>query len=161
DDSGLLLQVGHVERFNPAFEELASRPIRPRYLTCERSGGFSGRSTDVGGVLDLMIHDLDLVLALVRSPAARVESMGLWVLGGHEDVGQARIVFANGCVADLSASRVSREPARRMTVWSSEGFAAVDFARRSVTLTQPADLLRQGRIDSRRLDAATLASLKN
>jgi predicted dehydrogenase len=159
--SGVVLQVGHVERFNPAFEELASRPIRPRYLICERSSGFSGRSTDVGVVLDLMIHDIDAVLTLVRSPVARVEALGLSVLGGHEDVAQARVTFANGCVADLSASRVSAEPARRMRVWSSEGFASVDFATRKVTFTQPAELLRQGRIDSRRLDAATLASLKS
>lgn len=160
-ESDVLLQVGHVERFNPAFEELASRPIRPRYVACERAGGFSGRSTDVGVVLDLMIHDLDVILSLVRSPVVRVEGMGLSVLGGHEDVAQARVTFANGCVADLSASRVSMEASRRMRVWSSEGFASVDFARRQVTLTQPADLLRQGRIDSRKLDAATLSSLKN
>src|SRR5262249_8511160 len=104
-DAGVTLQVGHVERFNPAFEELASRPIRPRYLPGERSRGFSGRSTDVGVVLDLMIHDLDVTLTLVRSPAVRVEALGLSVLGGHEDVAQARVTFANGCVADLSASR--------------------------------------------------------
>jgi predicted dehydrogenase len=155
-----LLQVGHIERFNPAFEELRRRPLQPRYVTCERYGGFTGRSTDVGVVLDLMIHDLDLVLALAQGPVLRVEALGAAVLGGHEDVAQARLTFAGGCVADLTASRVHPAPVRRMQVWSPEGFAAVDFARRHLTLAQPAEHLRQGRLDSRRLDGATLASLK-
>jgi predicted dehydrogenase len=155
-----ILQVGHVERFNPAFEELQRRPLRPKYVTCERYGGFSGRSTDVGAVLDLMIHDLDLVLALVRSPVRSVEALGISVLGGHEDVAQARVTFADGCVADFSASRVHPGPVRRMSVWGPEGFASIDFGRRHLTLAQPAETLRQGRLDSRRLDPATLAAVK-
>ncbi len=157
---GALLQVGHVERFNPAFEELCRRPLRPKYVSCERYSGFSGRSTDIGAVLDLMIHDLDLVLALVRAPVASVWAMGAAVLGGHEDLTRARVTFADGCVADLAASRVHPAPVRRMHVWGAEGFAGVDFARRKLTLLQPAESLRQRRIDSRRLDAATAASLR-
>jgi predicted dehydrogenase len=157
---GVALQVGHVERFNPAFEELQALPLRPRYVTGERCGGFTGRSTDVGVVLDLMVHDLDLVSALVRSPVRSVQALGVSVLGGHEDVAQARVVFANGCIADLSASRVHPAPVRRMQVWGAEGFAGIDFARRRLTLMQPAAHLRQGRIDSRRLGPATQASLK-
>ena len=154
------LQVGHIERFNPAFEELASRPLAPRYLACERYSGFSGRSTDVGVVLDLMIHDIDLVLSLVRSPVASVEAMGVSVLGGNEDMVQARVRFENGCVADFSASRVHPEPTRRMRVWGAEGYAGVDFAKRTLSLMQPGEHLRHGRIDSRRLDPATVLSLK-
>jgi predicted dehydrogenase len=157
----VLLQVGHIERFNPAFEELQSRPLRPRFIVCERTSGFSGRSTDVGVVLDLMIHDLDLVLALVRGPVARVEALGVAVLGGHEDLAQARVTFANGCVADLTASRVHPEAHRRMRIWGPEGYAGIDFARRQLTLMQPAEHLRQGWIDSRRLDPALVASLKS
>jgi predicted dehydrogenase len=155
-----LLQVGHIERFNPAFEELQSRPLRPRYIVCERCSGFSGRSTDVGVVLDLMIHDLDLVLALTRSEPARVEALGAAVLGGNEDLAQARVTFANGCIADLTASRVHPESVRRMRVWSAEGYAGVDLGKRQVTLMQPGEHLRRGRIDSRRLDPALMASLK-
>ncbi len=155
-----LLQVGHIERFNPAYEELRRRPLQPKYITCERYGGFTGRSTDIGVVLDLMIHDLDLVLDLVQAPVLHVEALGVAVLGGHEDLAQARLTFANGCVADLTASRAHPAPVRRMQVWSPEGFAGVDFARRHLTLAQPAEHLRQGRLDSRRLDAATLGSLK-
>jgi predicted dehydrogenase len=157
---GVLLQVGHIERFNPAFEELCRRPLRPRYVSCERYGAFTGRSTDIGAVLDLMIHDLDLLLALVRSPVREVQAIGLSVLGGHEDVAQARVVFANGCVANLSASRVSAAPLRRMQVWGAEGFASVDFARKHLTLVQPSEELRNRRLDPRRLDAAALARLK-
>ncbi len=155
---GVTLQVGHIERFNPAFEELSRRPLRPKYVACQRVGSFTGRSTDVGAVLDLMIHDLDLLLALVRSPVRDVQALGLAVLGGHEDVAQARLVFDNGCVADLTASRVSAAPARVMQVWSAEGFASVDFAKKRLTLVQPSDELR--RLDVRRLDAAALARLK-
>jgi predicted dehydrogenase len=157
---GVLLQVGHIERFNPAFVELQQRPLRPKFIRCERLSGFSGRSTDIGAVLDLMIHDLDLVLALVQAPVRSVEALGVAVLGGHEDVAQAWVTFANGCVAYLTSSRVNPEPVRRMQVWGPEGFAGVDFARRHLTLMQPAAHLRQGRFDSRRLDPATLASLK-
>jgi predicted dehydrogenase len=156
----VLLQAGHIERFNPAFEELQRHPLRPKYISCERCSGFTGRSTDIGVVLDLMIHDLDLVLALVRAPVTSVWAMGVAVLGGHEDLARARVTFADGCVADLCASRVHPAPVRCMQIWSAEGYASVDFARRHLTLTQPSDSLRQGRIDSRRLDAATASSLK-
>jgi predicted dehydrogenase len=154
------LQVGHIERFNPAFEELCRRPLRPKFVTCERFGSFTGRSTDIGAVLDLMIHDLDLLLALVQSPVRDVQALGLSVLGGHEDVAQARLVFENGCVANLSVSRVSTAPLRRMQVWSAEGFACLDFARKHLTLVQPSDELRRHRCDPRCLDAAGLARLK-
>jgi predicted dehydrogenase len=159
-ERGAVLQVGHVERFNPAFEELQRRPLRPKFITCERCGGFTGRGTDVGVVLDLMIHDLDLVQALVQAPVVRVEALGVAVLGGHEDVAQARLTFASGCVADLTASRVHPSPRRRMQVWGPEGYAAVDFAARHLTLMQPGEALRRGRLDSRRLDPATLAALQ-
>lgn len=157
---GVLVQVGHIERFNPAFVELQRRPVRPKYISCERLGGFSGRSTDVGVVLDLMIHDLDLVLTLVRSPVQTVEALGVAVLGGNEDLAQARVTFRCGCVAQFTASRVNPAPVRRMQVWGPEGFAGIDFARRHLTLMQPASHLRQGWFDSRRLDPANLASLK-
>lgn len=160
DRHGAVLQVGHIERFNPAFEELLSRSFRPRYLTAERCGPFTGRSLDVGVVLDLMIHDLDLILALAQAPVARVEAMGAALLGGHEDLAQARVTFANGCVADLAASRVSPEPLRRLRVFAAEGHASVDFASKHVTLMRPSEQLRQRRLDSRRLDPAALASLK-
>jgi predicted dehydrogenase len=149
------LQVGHIERFNPAFEELQRHPLQAKFIACERYSGFSGRSTDIGVVLDLMIHDLDLVLALVPAPVRSVEALGAAVLGGHEDLAQARVTFANGCIADLRASRVHPAPSRRMHVFGPEGFAGVDFARRRLTLMQPAAPLQR-----QNLDAAALATIK-
>jgi predicted dehydrogenase len=98
-EKNVILQVGHIERFNPAFEELQRRPLQPKFITCERYSGFSGRSTDIGVVLDLMIHDLDLLLSVVQSPVRHVEALGVAVLGGQEDMAQARLIFENGCVA--------------------------------------------------------------
>ena len=160
EQNGAVLQVGHIERFNPAFEAMQRLPLRPKYITSERCGGFTGRSTDVGVVFDLMIHDLDLVTTLVGSSVSSVEALGAAVLGGCEDLAQARLTFANGCVADISASRVHPVPVRQMQVWSAEGFVGADFAHRKLSLMQPAEHLRQGRMDSRRLDAGTAASLK-
>jgi predicted dehydrogenase len=154
------LQIGHIERFNPAFEELLRHPLRPKFITCERYSGFSGRSTDIGVVLDLMIHDLDLVLTLVQAPVRTVEALGVAVLGGNEDLAQARVTFTNGCVAELKASRVHPTPVRTMHVFGPEGFVGVDFAHRHLMLMQPAELIQQRRLDSRHLDAAMRASLK-
>ena len=114
-----MLQVGHVERFNPAFAAALPHLAAPQYVTAVRRSGFSFRSTDIGVVLDLMIHDIDLVLSLVRSPLRQVEALGLALFGRHEDVANARLAFENGCVAELSASRASRLPARTMDIWSS------------------------------------------
>jgi predicted dehydrogenase len=108
----------------------------------------------------MMIHDIDLLLALVASPVKQVEALGLSVLGGQEDIAHARVLFANGCLANLSVNRVSTTPQRRMQVWAPEGFAGIDFARRQLTLIQPSAEVREGRCDPRRLDAASLARLK-
>jgi predicted dehydrogenase len=139
---GVVLQVGHIERFNPAFEELQRLPLRPRVINCQRLSAFTGRSTDIGAVLDLMIHDIDLLLALVQAPVASVHAVGVTLLGGHEDATSAQVVFANGCLANLTASRVNATPLRQMQVWGPEGHALVDFARRSLTLIQAADVKR-------------------
>lgn len=136
---GVVLQVGHVERFNPALT--AARPFvsNPKYIDAVRASGFTFRSTDVGVVMDLMIHDVDLVLSMVRSPLRKVDALGLSVLGGHEDVANARLEFESGCVATLNASRVSYEPARRMNVWSPKAFASIDFATPAATLVHPCE----------------------
>jgi predicted dehydrogenase len=156
----VLLQVGHIERFNPAFEALRERPFTPKYVASERLGGYTGRSTDVGVVLDLMIHDIDLLLALVSSSITRVEALGVSVLGGPEDVATARVVFESGCVADLRASRVAAATLRRMQAWGPEGFASLDFARKHVTLMQPSAALRHHRSGQHPFDAATLTTLR-
>jgi predicted dehydrogenase len=139
----VVLQVGHVERFNPAFHAAASNIRAPKYIEAVRSSPFPFRSTDVGVVLDVMIHDIDLVLSLVNSPVRKVDSIGATVVDGHEDVANARIEFESGCVANLSASRVSYESIRRMHVWSADGFAAIDFATRTATTVSPSEALKR------------------
>jgi predicted dehydrogenase len=158
--TGAVLQVGHIERFNPAFEQLQQHPLQPKFVECERLGMFSGRSTDIGAVLDLMIHDLDLLLALVRSPVSSVEAVGVALFGQHEDVANARLGFANGCVAMVTASRASASPVRRMRVWAPEGYAGVDFAKRHLTLVQPSEQFRTSRLGARKLDPTELGLLK-
>ena len=113
-----VLQVGHVERFNPVFKYLESVATEPRFIECHRLSPFPARSTDIGVVLDLMIHDLDVVLAFVKSPVTSVDAVGIPVLSKSEDIANARLRFANGCVANLTASRVSPERMRKIRVFS-------------------------------------------
>jgi len=161
DAAGVPLQVGHIERFNPAFEELARRPIRPKFVEAERHGPFTGRSIDIGAVLDLMIHDLDLLLALVGGPVTRVAAVGASVFGGYEDMVNARLEFENGCVAHVTASRITRHPKRRLRVWAPEGYAGIDFVTRKLTLVQQSPELRDHGIRAEQLDAAAKARLKD
>ena len=113
-----VLQVGHVERFNPVFTYLVTAAPEPRFIECHRLSPYPARSTDIGVVLDLMIHDLDVVLAFVRSPVVSVDGVGIPVLSKSEDIANARLRFANGCVANLTASRVSPERMRKIRVFS-------------------------------------------
>ncbi len=138
------LQVGHVERFNPAFE--AARPdcLAPKYIRTERFSPFTFRSTDIGVVLDMMVHDIDLIVSLVRCPVRDVEAFGVTLMGPHEDAVQARLTFENGCIADLSASRVNPEVRRTMQVWSHRGQVTIDLQQRTVTRTAPSASLLSG-----------------
>jgi predicted dehydrogenase len=113
-----VLQVGHVERFNPVFKYLESAAPEPRFIECLRLSPFPARSTDIGVVLDLMIHDLDIVLAFVKSPVKSVDAVGIPVLSKSEDIANARLRFANGCVANLTVSRVSVKRTREIRVFS-------------------------------------------
>jgi predicted dehydrogenase len=140
---GAILQVGHIERFNPAYEELRKRPMRPKFVECERHGTYTGRSTDIGAVLDLMIHDLDLLLDLVGESVTEVDAVGAAVFGGHEDLVNARLRFSNGCLAHLTASRMSPNPKRKLRAWAPEGYAGIDFIKRHLTLVQPSEELRR------------------
>jgi predicted dehydrogenase len=161
DKAGVPLQVGHIERFNPAFEELAKRPIKPKFVEAERHGPFTGRSVDIGAVLDLMIHDLDLLLALVGGPVARVAAVGASVFGGHEDMVNARLEWENGCVAHVTASRITRHPKRRLRVWAPEGYAGIDFVTRKLTLVQQSEEVRRYGLQVDQMDATTKARLKD
>ena len=113
-----VLQVGHVERFNPVFKYLETVATEPKFIEAHRLSPYPARSTDIGVVLDLMIHDLDVVLAFVKSSVTSVDAVGIPVLSKSEDIANARLRFANGCVANLTASRVSPERMRKIRVFS-------------------------------------------
>ena len=161
EQNNAVLQVGHIERFNPAYEDLRSRPFQPKLIRAERMGPYTGRSTDIGVVLDLMIHDIDLVLGLTSSQLESVEAVGMSCYGGHEDVASARLRFRDGCVAELTASRASPTPSRRMQLWGPEGYAEADFGARKLTLIQPSDEVRRHGLDPARLDPASRARIRD
>lgn len=158
--SGAILQVGHVERFNPAFTEARKHINQPRYIHSKRASGFTFRSVDVSVTLDLLIHDIDLVLTLVNSPVAKVDAIGQTLVSGHEDVVQARITFENDCIADLEASRVSRTPTRKMEIWSEDCFTEIDFANRVMSCVHPEEQVLCGQFDVNRLDQDDLNYFK-
>jgi predicted dehydrogenase len=163
DEQQTLLQVGHVERFNPAWQAATPLIGSPRFLRSERYSPYAFRSTDISVVHDVMIHDIDLVLSLVRAPLRHVDAFGVCILGGLTDCVQARLVFADGCVADISANRVSPTTRRTMQAWSSEGCVTVDFAAREVTRYAPSELLKYGPspLDRARLPDTDLEQLKS
>ena len=125
-----VLQVGHVERFNPVFKYLETVATHPRFIETHRLSPYPARSTDIGVVLDLMIHDLDVVLAFVKAPVTSVDAVGIPVLSKTEDIANARLRFANGCVANLTASRVSPERMRKIRVFSggaNTSYVSLDY----------------------------------
>ena len=131
---GVVLAVGHSERFNPAV--MAARPHvkDPRFIEVHRLGQMPGRSLDIDVVLDLMIHDLDLILSLVPSEVEGVEAVGVPVLTPRIDIANARLRFANGCIANLTASRISREPVRKIRFFQQDAYLSIDTAAREVEL---------------------------
>jgi len=132
--AGVVFAVGHSERFNPAVA--AARPYLtdPRFIEVHRLGTFGGRSLDIDVVLDLMIHDLDLILSLVPSEVAGVEAVGVPVLTPRIDIANARIRFVNGCIANLTASRISREPVRKIRFFQRDAYLSIDTAAREVEM---------------------------
>lgn len=130
----LVLQVGHLERFSAAYQALAGRVGAPLYIEAIRIAPFKPRGTDVSVILDLMIHDLDLVLALIDSPIAAVDAVGAAVASPHEDIANARLRFENGAVATITASRISARTERRMRIFAQNTYLAADFASRKLTI---------------------------
>ncbi len=132
--SGLVLQVGHLERFSAAYLALSGRSRQPLYIEAVRIAPFKPRGTDVSVILDLMIHDLDLVLALVDSPIEAVDAVGAPIASPFEDIANARLRFANGAVATITASRVSIRTERRMRIFARDSYLAADFSSRKLTV---------------------------
>ncbi len=127
---GAILQVGHLERFNPAIRKLESVIQGPKFVECHRLAPFVERGTDVDVVLDLMIHDIDVIASLVRSPVERVEAVGVPVLTDKPDIANARITFSNGCIANVTSSRVSLKRERKVRFFQPDAYISIDYDQR-------------------------------
>lgn len=132
--NGLILQVGHIERFNPAVAEMAKHVKAPVFIEVNRLGPYDPRVSHVGVVLDLMIHDLDILLSLVKKPVVRLEAIGGKVISDHEDIVKATLFFEGGCRADLSASRVTLKKYRKIRVFQPDAYLSLDYADRSLKI---------------------------
>ncbi len=133
---GALLQIGHIERFNEAIQELKRLEDRPRFIEVHRLGPFSQRNTDIGVVLDLMIHDLDIILDLAGAAVARVDAVGVNVFSEHEDIANVRLTLTNGCVANVTASRVSLEAKRKIRLFSAKSYISIDYSKQELVIYQ-------------------------
>lgn len=136
---GLLIQVGHIERFNPAIVSLESYQLKPMFIESHRLAQFNPRGTDVAVVLDLMIHDIDIILSLVSSPVKQIDANGVAVVSETPDIANARLQFENGCVANVTASRISQKKMRKMRMFQHNAYIAIDFQQGS------ADVFRLGK----------------
>jgi predicted dehydrogenase len=130
----LVFQIGHLERFNPAVLSAASVLKEPKFIECHRLGMFGGRGADVDVVLDLMIHDIDLILSFVRSPVARIHAVGVPVISPNIDIANARLSFANGCVANVTASRVSVRKQRKIRIFQEDAYVSMDFVEHNIQI---------------------------
>jgi len=135
---GVALQVGHIERFNPAVLAVKQYLKQPRYIECDRIAPFGFRSLDIGVVLDLMIHDLDMVISLADSEIEQIDAIGVPVISRHEDVANARIRFANGCIANLTASRVASRRERKMRIFQADAYFSLDYEAREAKIYRKA-----------------------
>lgn len=122
-----VLQVGHIERFNPVMKALEERLTRPRFIEAHRLSPYPGRSLDIGVVMDLMIHDIEIILHLVRSPVVSIDAVGVTVLSKAEDIANARLRFECGCVANITTSRISPEKMRKIRVFQDDAYLSLDY----------------------------------
>lgn len=156
DRGGRILQVGHLERFNPAIRALGEVVTRPRFIECHRLAPFVERGTDVDVILDLMIHDLDIILSLVRGEVVAVEAVGVPVLSENVDIANARLRFDTGCIANVTASRVTLKRERKLRLFQSDAYVAVDYSTKHVLVAHrrtDADGHHTIEVDERDLEA--------
>ncbi|MBR2123686.1 MAG: Gfo/Idh/MocA family oxidoreductase [Acetobacter sp.] len=135
-ETGLVCQVGHLLRYSAEHEAITQRMVNPLYIEATRIAPYTTRGTDVSVILDLMIHDLDLILAIVNNPVAQVDAVGAAVSSSCEDIANARVRFENGCVATITASRISLKTERRMRFFSVEKYLSADFVKRELSVIE-------------------------
>lgn len=155
-----ILQVGYVERFNPVFKAVEEYPMVPRFIECHRLSNFNFRTKDIGVVLDLMVHDIDIILHLAKSPVKKVEAVGTRIISSKEDVANARITFENGCVANVTASRVSFRPMRKIRLFSENVYISLDYEKQEAIIYKKSPELTVDSLNLHGLDAKSLIDLK-
>lgn len=143
---GLIFQVGHLERFNGALSGLKERVRNPRFIESHRLGPFSGRGAEVDVVLDLMVHDIDIILSLVNSEVKELQAVGIPFITRYPDIANARIEFENGCTASLTASRISEEKIRKTRIYQSEGIFSIDYLSQKLSFSKKGGSLGKEKI---------------
>lgn len=139
EEAHIKAQVGHVERFNPAFLSVKNYDLRPVFIETHRLAQFNPRGTDVAVVLDLMIHDIDIILQIVKSPVKRISASGVAVISNSPDIANARIEFDNGCVANITASRISLKVMRKMRIFQRDAYISIDFSEKKSEIVRLTD----------------------
>ncbi|MCA8921346.1 MAG: Gfo/Idh/MocA family oxidoreductase [Planctomycetes bacterium] len=153
---GVTLQVGHIERFNPAFSAAKEVVNDPRYVIADRLSPYSFRSRDIGVVFDMMIHDLDIIFEFLDDEVASFEALGIPVLSPSEDMCDVRLRFKGGAIADVRASRVSMKRMRKFRLFQSDGYVSIDYGQRSISTFRMSDKVRSGELDPLTVDPSQL-----
>lgn len=158
---GVVLQAGYIERFNPAIDAIKKLAINPRFIECHRLSPFTFRSADIGVVLDLMIHDIDIILHVTGSKIKKFDAVGVNVISDKEDIANVRIQFQNGCVANVTASRVSITSMRKMRLFSEDSYISIDYQKRDALIYKKSPKLTLKALNFSEMDVSTIADLKS
>ncbi|MEK6766997.1 MAG: Gfo/Idh/MocA family oxidoreductase [Planctomycetota bacterium] len=160
-ETSTILQPGYIERFNPAIEAIQKLDVSLKFIECHRLSPFTFRSADIGVVLDLMIHDIDIILDLSKSKVKKIDAVGVSVISDKEDIANARIQFENGCVANITASRVSFEPMRKIRLFSENSYISLDYHKQEAIIYKKSPELTPKSIITENTDVSTIKDLKN
>ncbi|HHT9129912.1 MAG TPA: Gfo/Idh/MocA family protein [Candidatus Brocadiaceae bacterium] len=157
---GVVLQAGYIERFNPVIVAIKKLFINPRFIECHRLSPFTFRSADIGVVLDLMIHDIDIILHITGSNVKKFDAVGVNVISDKEDIANVRIQFQNGCVANVTASRVSLVPMRKMRLFSEDSYISIDYQKKDAMIYKKSPELTLKKLNISEMDVSTIEDLK-
>ena len=158
---GLVLQAGYIERFNPAIAAIKRLSVNPRFIECHRLSPFTFRSADIGVVLDLMIHDIDILLYITNSKVKKFDAVGVNVISDKEDIANVRIQFQNGCVANVTASRVSITPMRKIRLFSEDSYISIDYQKKDALIYKKSPELTLKSLNICDTNVSTIADLKS
>lgn len=160
-EKGSVLQAGYIERFNPALKAIQKLDTSLKFIECHRLSPFTFRSADIGVVLDLMIHDIDIILSLSKSKVKKIDAVGVNVISNREDIANARIQFENGCVANITASRVSLVPMRKIRLFSEDSYISLDYQKQEAIIYRKSPQLTLKSINVEDTDISSIKDLKN